>query len=140
MNELDNYSLDQKSWSFLDIIGQAKMEKWTPVDGSGAGLIFTGVDGIFAKIGPLIFAFGALNYPVTIDGTNARIGGFPFTSANTPSVRGGGNIAYSNNAVGLHLLMDVNANTAAVSNLAGALQTNANVSNTNFFFLVIYFV
>lgn len=53
---------------------------WTPVDASGAGLSFTGVSAFYFRVGRLIVATFELTYPSTADGSDAVIGGLPFTS------------------------------------------------------------
>jgi hypothetical protein len=56
---------------------------WTPSDASGASLAFTtpinSGNNQYVKIGQLVFLAGSLTYPVTVDGSNALIGGLPFT-------------------------------------------------------------
>lgn len=54
---------------------------WTPVDASGASLIFTAASGTYVKIGLLVFISGALTYPTTSNTGGAAIGGLPFVSA-----------------------------------------------------------
>ena len=138
MNPLDLHTLDQKSWAFLNLIGQSKLETWTPIDASGAGLTFTGVDGRYIRVGPLIFAFGEVIYPATVDGSNAKIGGFPFAGSNVGSARAG-NISYGNNGAGIYLLMDANSGSAAFYTLLGGAFTNAQLAGATFFFQSFYF-
>ena len=52
---------------------------WTPIDGSGASLTFTDVEGTYTKVGRLVTCFFALTYPATASASAARIGGLPFT-------------------------------------------------------------
>lgn len=53
---------------------------WTPVDVSGAGLTFSSVSAYYGRSGKLVTASFILVYPATADGTNAAVGGFPFTA------------------------------------------------------------
>jgi hypothetical protein len=53
---------------------------WTPSDGSGAGLVFTGVVGRYTKVGRVVNYFGDVTYPVTANGSGSIIAGLPFTS------------------------------------------------------------
>ncbi len=64
---------------------------WTPADGSGAALALTVTTATFAKVGSLVFVEADLTYPVTVDGSNSRISGLPFTSiaAKYPLATGG---------------------------------------------------
>ncbi len=64
---------------------------WTPADGSGAALALTVTTATFAKVGSLVFVEADLTYPVTVDGSNSRISGLPFTAiaANYPLATGG---------------------------------------------------
>jgi hypothetical protein len=54
---------------------------WTPIDASGAGLGFTLLanSAKYTKIGRVVHAQFALDYPVTASGVQASIGGLPFT-------------------------------------------------------------
>ena len=54
---------------------------WTPVDGSGAGLTFTGVFGSYVKIGQLVFVNTTFTYPSTANTSNGLVNGLPFTIA-----------------------------------------------------------
>jgi len=72
---------------------------WTPSDGSGAGLAFTGVVGRYTKIGQVVTYFGDVTYPVTADGSGMTIAGLPFTS-NSALNRTGSVISTTVNAVG----------------------------------------
>lgn len=52
---------------------------WTPVDSSGAGLSFAGVDASYEKISRLVVARFGLTYPATASAAIALVGGAPFT-------------------------------------------------------------
>jgi hypothetical protein len=56
---------------------------WTPVDGSGASLSFTGASGTYTKIGRLVTVIGTTTYPTTASGAVTNIAGLPFTLAAT---------------------------------------------------------
>ena len=53
---------------------------WTPTDASGAGLTFSTAIGHYTKIGNMVYAAFQVNYPATASGSNAAIGGLPFTT------------------------------------------------------------
>jgi hypothetical protein len=52
---------------------------WTPNDASGTGLSFSIAQGYYTKVGNLVSAFFRVDYPSTASGTQAKIGGLPFT-------------------------------------------------------------
>jgi len=52
---------------------------WTPTDQSGGSLSFSDADGVYTKIGDLVFATFAIDYPTTSDTNGIIIGGLPFT-------------------------------------------------------------
>lgn len=56
---------------------------WTPTDNSGATLVFTSVNCYYTQIGNLVFIYGTLTYPSTVSGSNASLGGLPFTVGST---------------------------------------------------------
>jgi hypothetical protein len=72
---------------------------WTPTDGSGAGLTFSGVSGNYVKLGNLVIAQCAFTYPVTSSSSQARMNGLPFVTA----TNGGGFCMYNNAGVGIVL-------------------------------------
>jgi hypothetical protein len=55
---------------------------WTPTDGSGAGLTFTGASGTYVKIGSLCYITGVLTFPSTASSAAAIISGLPFAASN----------------------------------------------------------
>jgi hypothetical protein len=71
---------------------------WTPTDASGAGLSFTLLanSAKYTKIGRVVHAQFALDYPATASGAQASIGGLPFTIG-TGAGQGGFTV-YSNYA------------------------------------------
>jgi hypothetical protein len=78
---------------------------WTPVDGSGAGLSFTGVAAIYRVIGKAYVNFEfELTFPATADGSNARIEGLPFDSQSaTMSNPISGYVVYSDFGSPIHI-------------------------------------
>jgi hypothetical protein len=51
---------------------------WTPVDVSGAGLVFTGVTATYTKIGRTVSYLMVVTIPATVSPGAALIGGLPF--------------------------------------------------------------
>jgi hypothetical protein len=91
---------------------------WTP---TGNGVTYTGVTGTYTKIGRIVTVFYAVTVPITADTEQARLGGLPFTPANTTSV-------VSSGAADLALIVDGNT-FARFANLAvSAYKTNVNLS------------
>ena len=58
---------------------------WTPTDGSGAALTFTGVTARYTKIGRFVHSIVGLTYPATADVSSAQINGQPFSSGQDTS-------------------------------------------------------
>jgi hypothetical protein len=111
---------------------------WTPVDGSGASLSFTGVLGTYTKVGRLVTALAELTYPTTASGVNAIIGGLPFTAAGAGI---NGYIRYTSVATSLLTFVSGGAGSASVSLLRpGVNTTNASMSAGTLLFAVIYYV
>jgi hypothetical protein len=111
---------------------------WTPVDGSGASLSFTGVQGTYTKVGRLVTALAELTYPTTASTANAIIGGLPFTAAGAGI---NGYIRYTSVATSLVTFVSGGAATASVSLLRpGVNTTNVSMSAGTLLFAVIYYV
>jgi hypothetical protein len=112
---------------------------WTPVDGSGASLSFTGVSGTYTKVGRCVTALAELTYPTTASGVNAIIGGLPFTSGATVGING--YIRYTTVATSLLTFVTGGPSSASVSLLRpGVNTTNASMSAGTLLFAVIYYV
>src|SRR3990167_7509398 len=54
---------------------------WTPIDSSGASLTLTTAVGSYVKIGQMVFIAFDVQYPSTVNGSQAVLGGRPFTTA-----------------------------------------------------------
>lgn len=109
---------------------------WTPSDGSGAGLTFTGVSAKYTQIGNMVFAYAQLTYPATGNGANAIIAGLPVTVPNTNEAQQcsqtyGGALSF--------FVPTKNTTTISLYNTAGGTNlTNTNLSGTTQIFLCIY--
>lgn len=138
--------------AFIIVAGQARAQvggdtpfslpsagtPWTPTDASGAALTFTGVAANYIQVGPLVFAWAALTYPATADGSSAAIGGLPVTVANQNYAQ---NIIQPAGApAGTVLQPQKNTSTAFFwSNSALATRkTNAQMTGVAISFLLIY--
>jgi hypothetical protein len=113
---------------------------WTPVDGSGASLSFTGVSGSYTKVGRCVTAFAEVTYPITASGLNGIIGGLPFTSAAaSPGING--YIRYTDVATSVITFVTGGPSSTSVSLLRpGVNTTNVSMSGGTLLFAVIYFV
>jgi hypothetical protein len=109
---------------------------WTPTDASGAGLSITNNSARYTKVGRQVSLVGSITYPVTANGSNAQIGGFPFTSGATPIPC---SIGYQTVALALMSLMN-GSGTAASFFTPGANVTNATMSGATVIFTATYFV
>ncbi len=110
---------------------------WTPVDGSGAGLSLTNnTQATCVKVGQLVHAEFDITFPATADGTNALIGGLPFTAKATDS---GWGIMFSfqNVTAGLGGRVVAGSTTFNITAI-GTLQTNANLSGKTIRGIAIY--
>ena len=56
---------------------------FTPTDTSGAGLTLTVSKAVYTRIGNTVVAYIYVTYPTTANGSGARIGGLPFSTAGT---------------------------------------------------------
>ena len=105
---------------------------WTPVDGSGAGLVFTTVTGFYTKVGRLVTCTFGLTFPATASGADVTIGGLPYTaiSSGPPNVSGG-SLTYTTAAVNsAGFAIGQGATTGLLFNSAGAFFANATFSGT----------
>lgn len=101
---------------------------FTPIDSSGASLTFSSATGEYLRIGNVVICDFSVTYPATANGSNAVIGGLPFTNAGVTPNGGGGTIYYNSGAVaGLTVVGAVSATTFNIY-LASVQQTNANLS------------
>jgi hypothetical protein len=114
---------------------------WTPADGSGAGLVFTGVTGNYTKIGRMVTAICSFTYPSTADVTLSLVSGLQFPIAAGSSMVNI-SIGFKNGAAASAAFMFGLNGTATFRpvNSAGAAITNAAVSLARFDLQLTYFV
>lgn len=111
---------------------------WTPTDASGAALTLknpddhtNGAKGGYIKIGQMVYQAHKIEYPVTADGSTAKIGGFPFTTENAavPIYWGGYHTYTNSNGVTWNLNNNKTQADAFYGYAPGlTAQTNANMS------------
>lgn len=112
---------------------------FTPTDGSGAALTFTGVSCQYEIIGGRVFVSGALTYPTTANGSAAVLAGFPVTFPNADYARGPIDVYSDGGTIVAKLFPNKNATTATLRNAAtGAAITNAQLSTVGLYFSASY--
>ena len=113
---------------------------WTVSDSSGAGLTFTNTSGIYTKVGRLVTCNVIFQYPVTVDGSQARIS-LPFTASNVTNAGGG---VFNYNTPGITGAQPVVVGNQAyflLANVAaGTAYLNSAASGTYFRGTISYFV
>ena len=98
---------------------------WTPVDGSGAGLTYSAATGYYTKIGRIVTVVFNVVYPSTANASAARIGGLPFTAANTAN-------GLSNGCFNVNTSTQISQPSIVANDTKfAALITNAGISSTN---------
>lgn len=110
---------------------------WTPIDSSGASLSFSTALGSYTRIGNIVIATGEVIYPVTANGSAAIIGGLPFLS-NAAAQNRSGIVSYTTVATLSNCLVNTNATTFQLYTTTGGNVTNATMSSSTNFFLLIY--
>lgn len=118
-----------------DALSYGVTGSWTPVDASGASLSLTAT-GTYVRLGSIILANAVVTYPVTANGSNAKVGGLPFTVKDTPN--SSVPFAVANPTLAIYD-GQVLQNTATMQFIAGtSFVTNAGLSATTMKFLAIY--
>jgi hypothetical protein len=103
---------------------------WTPVDQSGAGLTFSSSEGVYTKVGNVVFFSFNLIYPSTASGLHATIGGFPFNGRSSGVINpGSAFITYTNTNQSLTLPMGNSSSQGAFYGFNGSAITNATLSS-----------
>jgi hypothetical protein len=100
---------------------------WTPTDVSGAGLSLATSGCAYVKVGELVYVTARLVYPVTADGSAARVGGLPFTCASGTATHGG-SPGYTTDTTAFTILVQDSDTYLNFYRLGGAAVTNANFS------------
>lgn len=113
---------------------------WTPVDISGAGLVFANVSGRYTKVGRQVFAHYHFTYPATVDVSNNGIGGLPFTAANVDSARGGSTLTYQEFNAVTGIFGPKNSSLFQLVNGVGNALTNVTCSGKTIMGCIVYFV
>jgi hypothetical protein len=115
---------------------------WTPTDGSGAGLSFTGTSGncFYTKVGNLVTCVFALVYPSTASALAAKIAGLPFTTKSTTNTIYGGFTTYTDSSLSISFLAASNGTNADLYLNTGLSATNLQLSTRSVRGIIIYAV
>jgi len=111
---------------------------FTPTDGSGAGLSFTGAEGTYIKVGGQVTCWVKLNYPTNSDATPASVQGFPFPFGGSDVDRVGGPVVYNNFGDYLSVLGVKSNSKVQIFKTTGSGPTNAQLSAQSIWFSVTY--
>lgn len=111
---------------------------WTPSDQSGAALTFAVAVGTYVKIGQFVVLQCDVTYPITASASIAKIGGFPFTTANVASVFWGGYCTFTD-SVAATMSMNINDTKSSLYTTPPSTQkTNVQMSTFNVNFTIQY--
>lgn len=110
---------------------------WTPIDASGASLVFSTAVGTYTRIGNLVVASCEVVYPATADGSNAIIGGLPFTTTNNAG-KVGGHVVVSTVTTLLRCATNTSATTFNLLNSASVGIINSAMTGSTNYFQIIY--
>lgn len=112
---------------------------WTPTDGSGAGLSFSGVHANYVRMGNIVFAYFSVTYPATADGSAAIISGLPVAVPNQAYAQGPAPMWVSGGSIAV-ILAPVQATLTAafINHATAAAVTNANLSGLTVRGMLIY--
>jgi hypothetical protein len=124
------YNLANTRWELLNPAGNTvDPTTWTPVDSSGASLSLTVNDAYYMRHGKLVTLIFSITFPVTANGSTAKIGGLP---ANPKALAGTDQIftITSNNSL-IVARLD-NSGSAATMTFAGTTTTATTVANSFF--------
>ena len=111
---------------------------WTPIDSSGAGLVFTSVDGKYTKTGNIVTARCTFTFPATANAAGILIGGLPFTLSSNQADRQGFLSYNSYNGGADTVLPGASATTFQFRAATGAARTNVEYSSAVIYATCIY--
>ena len=111
---------------------------WTPIDSSGAGLVFTSVDGKYTKTGNIVTARCTFTFPATANAAGILIGGLPFTLSSNQADRQGFLSYNSYNGGADTVLPGASATTFQFRATTGATRTNVEYTSAVIYATCIY--
>lgn len=111
---------------------------WTPTDGSGASLVFTGVSAEYAIVGNIVLASAKLTYPSTASTNAAVIAGLPYPVPDAGYATAP-DLLYVVGAAAATIVSVINSSTAAIYSLTtGAAVENVTLSGATIAFQLAY--
>jgi hypothetical protein len=112
---------------------------WTPVDASSGSLTIQVQAARYRKIGSIVQVQAFITYPTTSDGSNAAIGGLPFSSPSTSNLYGGFTVGYTTySSSPFTILKNVDDATFSFRVFGGTLLTNNQLSTRDIIFAGTY--
>ena len=112
---------------------------WTPVDASSGNLTIQVQAARYRKIGSIVQVQAFITYPTTSDGSNAAIGGLPFSSPSTSNLYGGFTVGYTTySSSPFTILKNVDDATFSFRVFGGTLLTNNQLSTRDIIFAGTY--
>jgi len=100
---------------------------WTPIDQSGAGLIFVGAYGDYIRTGDLVAASFRVVVPANASAANNSIGGLPFPSAAT-RVTSGLAVSYASTGYAVTAALDPLMSKWSFATFSGSLIRNTDMA------------
>lgn len=117
---------------------------FTPVDASGAGLVFTAAAGDFTKIGNMVFGTAEISFPVTANATVLKIGGLPYPVGGAAGTfgpdRGGIRVSYTDAGISLGALLVTSNSQFVLFDMSGGTITNAQMSGKSIWLSLAYHI
>ena len=114
---------------------------WTPTDGSGAGLTFTGTSSncFYTRVGRLVTCIFNLVYPSTANVSNASLVGLPFISLVSTNNVAGGYTTFTDAGFQISLLVGQNDTSVSFWKNNGTAISNADLSGKILRGVITYF-
>ena len=129
--------IDDSLVKLYNNVAQAQDGEWTPIDQSGAGLVFANRVGHYFKIGSIVVATAYVLFPTTADASTSMLGGLPFTQNLPDNIKFGGFILSTSEATAASMLISTVGLIQPITT-AGAVITNATLSTDSLYFTAIY--
>lgn len=112
---------------------------WTPADASGAALTFTAVSAGYSVYGNMVYAYGTVTYPSTVNASASAISGLPINTANQGYSRACSLVFTTATTAALSFVVPLqNSGTINFFTSSGGGSTNAQLSLANIKFICIY--
>lgn len=113
---------------------------WTPTDASGAGLTLVTATGFYTKVGRVVYWQANIDYPVTANGSNALIGGLPFTITEGSSPGRAGSFITATTVTSLVQTLQITPTEIRLYKTGFVRNTNAELSGGTIYMAGFYIV